>query len=770
MDSLNDWALISDTLPTDTEGIMRNGTKFQQANGYMGYRGTLDEYRAGQCVGITLAGIYDQVGDAWREPVNAPNGAYTQVLVNGVAAHALEREVVSHRQSMGLRNAVFERDTTLKIGNVQVRLESRRFLSLADPNLLCVEYSVQCDQDCELEILTGIDYTIWDLNGPHLESFACEARDGIHCLSATTHEQRKTVVVAECLAHDLGIEKESRAGGMFARSLQLQIQAGKRVTFRKFVSVFKSGDCEDQDLLAEASTCVAQACTFGFESCLKKHEEVWNQRWAAVDVQIEGDDEAQFALRYSLLQLLMVAPVSGSANSIPARALSGQVYKGAIFWDTEFFMFPFFLHALPEVAEDLLRYRIRTLDGARRKAAIEGTGNPGAFYAWESQDTGDEGCTYFNVGDPFTKRDLRTYFRDKQIHISGDIALAFWEYFQHTGSDSLLREGGAEVIIECARFYASYLYYKPGKDRYEVLDVVGPDEYHERVNNNAFTNRIVQATLQVARLVIDHFEQADPALLQALERKTGYRETLGSLDQIIEKLYIPAPDSETGIIEQFDGYYKLEEISLDALKKRILLPNEYLGAGQGVAAHTQIIKQADVVMMLNRFRSQFPANIRKSNWEYYEPRTEHGSSLSACAYAIVAASCGKVDWAYRYFMKTARVDLEAKYKMYAGTTFIGGSHPAASGGAWMAVVFGFAGLEASDEVIQLNPRLPVGWESLRFRFRQRGGAYTVTIKPAQILIEAASSNIGSTIFRVGDQSHTVAPGSTLEVSNSATSR
>ena len=203
----------------------------------------------------------------------------------------------------------------------------------------------------------------------------------------------------------------------------------------------------------------------------------------------------------------MVAPVNGSANSIPARALSGQVYKGAIFWDTEMFMFPFFLYTYPEKAVELMRYRIKTLNGARRKAKTEGPGFRGAYYAWESQETGDDACTYFNIGDPITKRDLRTHFRDKQVHISGDVAIAMWEYFKVTGDDSLLLEGGAEVILECARFYYSYAYFKAEKNRYEILDVIGPDEYHERVNNNAFTSMVAKATIEIANAaVLDHLK------------------------------------------------------------------------------------------------------------------------------------------------------------------------------------------------------------------------------------------------------------------------
>jgi len=756
------WTIESESLPTEPEAILRHGTLFQLANGMMGYRGTLDEYRSEQCVGITLAGFFDQVGKSWREPVNAPNGGYTSILVNGKPVHALETQVLSHRQCIHMRNAVFERQTTYDIEGIQATIHSRRFLSLVQPNLMGFEYEVSADRDCDIELMTGIDSRIWDLNGPHLEAFEYQSQENTLVLRAKTHEQHKTLVVAETLQHSFDNEIPLRQPGVYGRQFKFRLIADEPIYFQKFVSVFKSGDVDEAELVPTAVLLANEARKLGFKTCLEMHSAAWERRWAATDVEIVGDDEAQLALRFSLFQLLMVAPPSGSANSIPARALSGQVYKGAIFWDTEFFMFPFFLHTLSDVAETLLRYRIRTLNGARRKATSEGTGYRGAFYAWESQDTGDEACTYFNVGDPFTKRDLRTYFRDKQIHISGDVALAFWDHFIHTGDDRLLREGGAEVVFECARFYLSWLYYKSVLDRFEVLDVVGPDEYHERVNNNAFTNRIVHGTFDTALAVAKHFQEKDPAFLNSLLEILQFREELQQIEALLPKLYQPSPDPETGVIEQFDGYFKLEDASVEEVKSRKLLPNEYLGAGQGVAAHTQVIKQADVVMMMHRFRNDFDIPTKFANWNYYEPRTEHGSSLSACAYAMVAIECGKVEQAYPYFLKTARVDLDANYKMYAGTTFIGGSHPAANGGSWMTAIFGFAGLDASgsSEEIHLRPQLPESWQQLRFPFRNRNGRFEVTVTRNEVRIQAANGNPGPASFRVGTKLRQILPGST----------
>jgi kojibiose phosphorylase len=438
--------------------------------------------------------------------------------------------------------------------------------------------------------------------------------------------------------------------------------------------------------------------------------------------------------------------------------LSGQVYKGAIFWDTEMFMFPFFIHTYPEKAAELVRYRIKTLNGARRKAKTEGVGYRGAYYAWESQESGDEACTYFNIGDPVTGRALRTYFRDKQVHISGDVAIAMWEYFRLTGDDSLLLEGGAEVILECARFYFSYAYYKSEKGRYEILDVVGPDEYHERVNNNTFTSMVAKETFNIAISAVDYLRRKHPKKLRTLLKKIRIEKELPAFRDAARRLFVPAPDAKTGVIEQFDGYLALEEVPVEELKTRMIHPNEYLGGGQGLAVPTKVIKQADVVMMLNLFRNRFSAETKKANWEYYEPRTEHGSSLSACAYAMVAAEFGNLDFAYKYFLKTAKIDLEAKYKVYVGSVFMGGSHPAANGGAWMTAVLGFGGVQANEKRVAINPRLWRKWKRLNFHLTYKGDDFRMDITKTSVTVASSRTNARTHTFLVAGKPVKCKPG------------
>ncbi len=764
---MDSWLISTNEGGGDAESIMRRGNIHQLANGYMGYRGTLDEFGPEQCVGVTLAGLYDRVGSAWREPVNAPNGGYTTLSFEGTVLTTLGETppVQVHEQTLNLAEAVFARTTTFRVGGGTITLRTSRFLSAVERHLGVIRIEITSDRDLTLQVRTGIDGRIWDLNGPHLPQLKAESREEVLLVHGRTHESGRQVAVAECIDGPFNAASPRELGPAGAlRRFDLPLSAGQACVFTKYFGVVTENDAPAAGVIDRALKVVRAARTAGYAACHAAHAAAWADKWACSDVVIDGDAEAQRALRYSIFQLLMAAPWPGSGLSIPARALSGQVYKGAVFWDTEMFMYPFFLHTQPAVATELLRYRIRTLDGARRKARTEGPGYRGAFYAWESQETGDDACSYFNVGDPTTGRDLRTHFRDKQVHISGDVAIAIWTHFRHTGDDTLLLEGGAEVILECARFYDSYAYFKRDKNRFEILDVIGPDEYHERVNNNAFTSQVARETVRIALAVVEHLRAAHPAALEALLTRLGMSDELACLADLADNLFVPEPDPDTGLIEQFEGYFKLDDVSIDEVKERRVHPNEYLGAGQGLAVPTQVIKQADVVMMLNLFKDRYDAAVKRANWEYYEPRTEHGSSLSACAYAMVAAEFGDLDYAYRYFLKTAKIDLEAAYKIYAGTIFIGGSHPAANGGAWMTAVFGFGGVSADADGLHIRPRLYRTWRRLAFPLCYRGDRFTVEITPAAVTVAAAAENARFHAIDIAGQSHACPPGTTVTVS------
>ncbi|WP_334076101.1 glycoside hydrolase family 65 protein [Paenibacillus sp. A14] len=758
----------------DRDRITSNGNKFMIGNGVLGYRGTLEEFGKHELTATIVAGLYDKVGDKWREPVNAPNGLAMSLYWDGTPLSVLSNratevgdsdpERLEHEQSLDLRHAVHRRRTVYRTaGEAQVTVTSERFCSAARPHLIVNRISVESSRNGELTIVTGIDGDVWDINGPHLERLengGDEDRAGdVLTLTGWTHELNVPVSVAEAVDGGFGERQLLRGATSIQRKIRLNCRAGTTYAWSKYVSVFTGLDEADDPRLAAAESS-REARGLGYDRLLREHAERWERKWGATDIVIEGDDEAQLALRYSMYHLHIIAPDRSEKVSIPARGLSGQVYKGAVFWDTEMFMLPFFLYTRPEVARNLMMYRVHTLNGARRKAAEYGY--EGAFYAWESQETGDDACTLFNVNDVFTGRPMRTYFRDKQVHISADVAYGIWQYYAFTGDESILLDGGAEAVWDCAVFFYSYGYYNPRKKRYEILDVTGPDEYHERVNNNAFTNRMVKACLRIALDALDLLRDREPHRHEALLAGSSVRPE--QIRDMHDRLYVPEPDAGSGLIEQFDGYYALGDVSLAELKSRMLNPHEYLGGGNGLATTTQILKQADVVLMLHLFKDSFDPAVKKANWAYYEPRTEHGSSLSSCIYALVAADIGSPDWAYPYFMRTATIDLTGESKQYVGDLYIGGTHPAANGGAWMAAVLGFAGLRYDGGKATLKPALPSSWRAVEFPVRLRQGAYRIRVEREALVISAEAGNPEPLPIAAGGREFAVAPGQEIHVS------
>ncbi len=709
----------------DSNNIVSNGNKFMTGNGYMGYRGTLEEYTKKELVACNLAGLYDRQGDSWREPINAPNALFSALSVEGRELGVMNVSPIEHIQSLDIKNGIHKRCTVWDTEYGKIKITSERFVSLADVHMLCLKYTVSTERACNLTIKTGIDGDVWDINGPHLEDYTVEQEKSLIKVSAFTQELKVPIAVTEICERTFEAEESiMKTQSSIFRNIAFKTEPKVQYTIYKYASVWTGND-GSKNVLEDCCLSILRASSMGYEKVHSEHIEQWKDRWEASDVLIEGSDEDGLALRYSIYQLQIIAPVHSNKLSIPARGLSGQTYKGAIFWDTEMFMLPFFLHTAPEAARNLVNYRIRTLEGARKKAVFYGF--KGAFYAWESHENGEDACSDFNVTDVFTGRPVKTYFKDKQVHISAAVAYSVWETYKFTEDVSLLLNGGAEVILECARFFYSYAYFKQDKDRYEILDVIGPDEYHERVNNNAYTNKMIYYTVDAAVKTLELLKKEYIKDYQELIAKLDYSKEINNLIKFKEKLYVPKPDEDTLLIEQFDGYNRLEDCSLDEVKSRLIDPREYWGGGHGVASTTKIIKQADGVLMLYLFRDEYSNEVKKANWQYYEPRTEHGSSLSPCIYSLLSCEIGNSEWAYPFFVKTANVDLTGNSKQFAGSIYIGGTHPAASGGAWMSAILGFAGLKVKNGQISVSPNLPKKWRRMAFKIIVRGEKYLVDI-------------------------------------------
>ena len=700
----------------DLKDAAADGTRFLCANGYMGLRGVPEEADVSFCPAVTLAGVYDRNGDKWREPVNAPHPLYVKVFWNSDPMALGEREPESHKSALDLRHGVYYRDTDFG----PVTVSGSRFVSMADCHLMADRVVIGCREAGRVGIVTGIPEKIWDINGPHFNDLSFEAGETL-LIKAHTGEKGIAVVSAQRARFGADVSESfiRDDAGVF-RVLEKDVRAGEDLTLDLFAAVCTSLDGPEP--AGEAAEACRRAAEKGFDKCLSEHEAAWEAVWDACEIRMDGAGEAETYLRASQYHLNACAPRHARDMSIPARGLSGQTYKGAVFWDSEIFLMPMFLYTQPQIARSLLRYRISTLPGALKKAAEYGY--RGAFYAWESQEGGAEGCTDFNVVDVFTHRPVRTYFRDKQIHISADIVHALREYYEVTGDRSLFEEGGDRVALECARFYLSRASCRLDRDEIGFEDVIGPDEYHERVSDNFFTDRMIARCFETA-LMLEETYADEPDRLRVLIDTLDYARDWERLKDALPR--IRSPRTRGGVIEQFDGYFALEDCSLDTVRGRLRDPREYWGGDHGVAGTTQIIKQADVIALEALLPELFTDEQVAADWAYYEPRTEHGSSLSACMYALTALRIGRLDEAWRLFIKTAAIDVQGGGKEWAGEIYIGGTHPASNGGAWMIAALGFAGLRVKNGVPSLDPRLPDQVERLSFPIVCGGRKMRVTV-------------------------------------------
>lgn len=639
------------------------GDKLILGNGSYGYRGTLEEHTKKHCVALNAGGLYDQFGSNWREPVNMPNPLFARVKIDGVLL--CDKFVTSHTEQLNLDNGVFTRTTVYLVDGIAVTLSTSRFFVQMRNDLLVSSFQIQCDKTCQICVSSGIDYDVWNISGPHF--YPTQFDTNPLKVSAITNEGKDIFVELT----EVATVTPSRHTNTGKKLLNVYKTEGTSFKMERFCRLHSSlVPCQPLPAL-------------DYQQLATQNDKWWTNKWKHSMVQIVDKDKLQLAVQYSIYQLIIYAPKVENV-SISARGLSGQTYKGAVFWDTEMFLIPFYLKTDVQTAKRLIRYRISTLSGAKQKA--QSYGFDGAFFAWESQDGGFDACSDFNVIDVFTGRPVRTYFKDKQIHISADIAVCLFNVYKQTRDISLLEGGGAELLVECAKFYYSRSYYNHIKKRFELLDVMGPDEYHERTNNNAYTNYMAHETALVCLKAFNILKKRNPILYNQLKQK--YQTDLQNISSFKNKLYLPEPNSD-GVIEQFDGYFSLEDVTVPTVRSRLVHPKEYWGGSNGVATPTRVIKQADVVALMCVLPHRFTKQVKEANYLFYLPYTEHGSSLSASMYAQCACMVGLQDDAYEWFKTTATCDLVGGGKKYAGKLYIGGTHPAACGGTWQTIVNGF---------------------------------------------------------------------------------
>ncbi|TVQ24310.1 MAG: glycoside hydrolase family 65 protein [Spirochaetaceae bacterium] len=761
------WDIIEQRF--ETGQLVTNGSNFMTGNGYLGYRGTFPEWRKAEYVGCVVSDTYDNADGKWTELCTVPNGLFAEAeLVDIVSDRSpvslFEGNTFSYERSLNVRYGVQRRSVEWGRGNeIEVSIRDARFASYTDLHLLCQTYSLYAHSDMKVRFTAGIDGDIWSLNGEHFSDRECGEQDGSLYFDCVTQEKGVPLTVAATVVMT-GVQPSRTSSRMEKNACYLvydfDLESGQRISFNQYMTVYSGNDTGEPRRAALAS--LEKAVETGYEALLVSHKAVWDDRWNRCHVSIDGDPAAQTVLRYCLYQNAIATPAHTDHLPIGARGLSCQAYQGAAFWDQEIFNLPVFMYTEPEIARRILVYRYRTLNGARKKA--EDLGYGGAFYAWVSADTGEEICPSFFFKDVLTGRKIRNHFNDWQIHVSPDIAFTIWKYYQATGDFDFLLDHGAEMMFEIARFLWIRAFYNPARDRYEYIRLLGPDEYHENVDNNLFTNYQAQYSFRRALQIYQLLAERAPEGLATLKRKIRLSDDEPEhWQRVLEKIYIPVPREEDRVIPQFDRFFELEDLRPEELESRLLDPGEYWGWPNGVAVHTQVAKQADVIQLFALHPDAYERDVMKANYAYYEPRAQHGSSLSLSVYSMVASWIGRMDQAYEYFMRSCTVDLFNANKAVSGGTFIGGIHTAASGAAWQIVVSGFAGARVHQDGVYLDPNMPPQWNRVEFLMTFRQNDLRIEIGRSNVRLQADPANTEAVPVCVRGERHSVAPGETVEL-------
>ncbi len=694
-------------------------TLFHTANGYLGVRGCLEEGApegAATIRGAYINGFYDEKPISYGEKlygfpetqqtiVNLPDVQTVNVYLGEERFDAFQGELLSHERELDMAAGETVRRARWRgRSGKEIAIEVRRMASFDTKELFVLEYAVtSVDYDGPLAFVSSQNAHVTNFFDPDDPRVAAAPHEFLHtektfaegdfsfivCRTKTTG-----LAMVSAVAHDYpaGFSKtrETVPGLMTERFLG-HIAPGETARLVKrcvFTDARRHGDPLEsaRGLLKAAQRTDLADLRASQRACLQKF-------WAVSRVEISGDDALQECMDYSLYALLQSAGRDGVSN-VAAKGLSGEGYEGHTFWDTEIYVFPFFLLTDREEARRLLKYRHDLLDSARAHARLMGH-QRGALYPWRTI-AGPECSGYFPSGSA-------------QYHINGDIAHAFIQYYLATDDLAFMVDFGAEVLIETARLWLDAGHMSNGTFR--IDDVTGPDEYTCIVNNNYYTNAAARENLLFAAEICKRLKKE--GLFSPLQKMLSVTETeIREFQEAGERMYLPY-DRELGICAQDDSFLQKKRLNLQEIPKdRFPLLLHYHPL---FLYRHQVCKQADTVLAHFLFEDLTDKETMARTYDYYEQLTTHDSSLSACVFSIMAARLGRMDKAEAYFRKTAFLDLHNEHKNTKD-----GLHTANLGGAYLAIAAGFAGLRIKKDGLTLRPRLPAGLKGYGFRFLFRG--------------------------------------------------
>ena len=707
-------------------------------NGYLGMRSAFCEEIPEQTRLTLIAGLYDKQPREEEELIPLPDVTSLSIVAEGEKISPLHKNSSEYSRSLNVRNGLltYQYRYSPKDKDGSLWVKHRRFASMAQKHLVMLETDIVSDGDFQLELISSVNARITVNGTQHTFEEERTVLDndllwygGRAVVAGTQFRAGSRMKIYVNGAERKGIQRYSTERRIVSSTARIRLSKGDELKIVRYATYYTANDADwtgnDEDIIEITDS----VCQKDFEKLLYESEREWEKLWQNCDISIESDDATEnLKLRLAMYHMIIMCPWHDSKVSIAAKGLTGMGYAGHVFWDCEIFNLPFFSYTQPLAARNLCTYRYHTLDGARRKARQYGYA--GAMYPWESASiSGDEQCPKFkNYSPDNTPR--RVTCGDIEQHVVCDVAYGVYSYGQITEDREFMKKYGFEILFETAAFWLSRLEYNEQKDRYEIRQITGPDEYKEYVDNDVFTNYMVAWNLKTALNEIDILASEDTQAYNTLDKRLGLAELANAIGQKLPKLYLPSTNDD-GLVPQNDTYLTLKQIDLAKYKKSGINRLIYRDYSLKEIGDLMVSKQADLIQLFALMPNLFPSDIVKKNFDFYEDKCIHDSSLSLSAFATVAARLGEIEIAHGFFKGALDTDFGEN-----STLCNEGIHAANCGGIWQTAVFGFAGIGVLEGNLIIEPHLPSEWRKISIRLNWHECELQISLDEKTVTVES----------------------------------
>ncbi len=695
---------------------------FSLGNEYMGVRGYFEEgYTGDRLIGSYFNGIYETLkteGSAYKGiidkmefMVNSLDWLYLRIQIGGELIVADATRIKDFNRVLDLKTGILSRSYTYVFEDGrEIKLEFERFLSMKDAHQAGQKVTLTpLNFEGEASITTGLDFTILHrmANKNFWNSNSINYGEKWTSILADTMNTNQSVYSICRFDIDSIEEKDLIEEKQALKEFKIKLTKGAAVTFHKLIlNIAYKGNSTKQreEFNNKCSSSMAQLQNTSYESLKNENTEWWDKTWKDSDIVIDGDELNQQGIRYCIFQMHQTYHGADSGTIIGAKGLTGEAYSGNTFWDTETYCLPFYIFNNRDAARHLLDYRYLTLPQAKERA--EALDNKGAFYPIATI-SGRECCSLWQHASI-------------QLQASTAVAYGIWHYELITKDEEYVFEKGLPILIEVSRMLASRGAWNSSHTNYGYYGVMGPDEFQMMVNNNCYTNFMGKTTFEYTLEVIERLKKKNPSAYEEIAKESSL-----SMNECIEwktlanHMFLPYSE-DSKIYEQHEGYFNLPHIDVD------LIPTEdfplYHHWSYDRIYRNDMIKQPDVLMMMLLYNGRFTEEELKANYEYYEPRCIHESSLSPSVHSILAVQLKKHEEAYQFFQFATRLDLD-NYNRNTSE----GLHTTSIAAAWMNIVYGFGGMRSDQEKLTFKPSIPKAWNSYSFRICYQNDIIEVSI-------------------------------------------